>query len=625
MKSLCAKSFLKKRTKHKTSLTRYYAGIISRFDVDRNQEINENLLMDRKNETISQTSEQNKENEEQNLIKKENIPTNLIKELNSNLGKNKFFIRYSPELYQLSWILYLTSPKCYKILRQLLPFPNRSILYNKFGKDLAQIKRELTDLNEMRCLLNLYYSTECELIKKQNNKIIVSLCIDAFYFRSFQGLQGGSSKKYSYVINESAEDEIMNNGFIFLLAPLTPKIPSKIVHIETSPNGSYDEQISEISKIVFDQVQNCGFRIWFKATDGDSGLHEEHKIFFNTILNTNFQSFSDLISKIYNLLESNDDMSIPIADPLHVFKNIRARLLNHKIAVTIKNQEEAAFIDLELLKNVLNIGKVLDDTTQIGKMRDEYPLKLFTFGNIIKLVENELYPEALLFFPYCCWIASIYAINIDLELRFFLVELAFHLFYQMLTEIPILQEMNINQRGTEAPVVFTEELYVIRNINTLVAFGVAFIFGDDEMRMNALGTHLVENSIGLARQDSSDPRWERILTSFSHAEMRKRFAFQHGIKLYVQGRLNDGGCKLPNAKSETLVRKNPEWRVENFIQCLFGCCRDDVRECCKDLLIEMIQEIKDIVGELDLHEYSCNDAVNSSIMARIISFSKKKT
>ena len=195
----------------------------------------------------------------------------------------------------------------------------------------------------------------------------------------------------------------------------------------------------------------------------------------------------------------------------------------------------------------------------------------------------------------------------------------------MLTEIPILQEMNINQRGTEAPVVFTEELYVIRNINTLVAFGVAFIFGDDEMRMDALGTHLVENSIGLARQDSSDPRWERILTSFSHAEMRKRFAFQHGIKLYVQGRLNDGGCKLPNAKSETLVRKNPEWRVENFIQCLFGCCRDDVRECCKDLLIEMIQEIKDIVGELDLHEYSCNDAANSSIMARIISFSKKKT
>ena len=351
-------------------------------------------------------------------------------------------------------------------------------------------------------------------------------------------------------------------------------------------------------------------------------MHIEHKKFFDIILKTNYKSFGDLINKIGNLIYSNDELSIPIADPLHVFKNMRARLLNHEIAVTLKNQEEPAIINITLIKKVLNLGPVLDDVSQIGKMRDVYPLKLFTFGNLAKLIDNELYPEALLFFPYCCWIAAIYSPKINLELRLFFVEIAFNLFYQMLTEIPLLQRMNINQRGTTTPVVFTEELYVIRNINTLVGFGVALIFGEDEMRMDALGTHLVENAIGIARQDSADPRWQRILSSFSHAEMRKRYAFKHGIKLHIQGRINDGGCKLPKTYESSLIEKNPEWRVENFIQSLYGCCKDDLREFCKDSLLQMIQQIKDISGELDLHEYSVNDAANSSIMARIISFTK---
>ena len=50
----------------------------------------------------------------------------------------------------------------------------------------------------------------------------------------------------------------------------------------------------------------------------------------------------------------------------------------------------------------------------------------------------------------------------------------------MFTEIEEIKKLNIHQRGKET-VVFTEELYVIRILNSLVAFEVSLIFGEDKM------------------------------------------------------------------------------------------------------------------------------------------------
>lgn len=459
-------SIFKKISKYEQNLNRFFVGINSKSSESNTQQNNITGKLDEQNNL-----------ETYQLRKDEFKSKTFIKELISNFRQNKYNRRYSVEFCNISWILFLTSPKCYKIIKQLIPLPSKSMLYNRFGKNLEKIKNELTNIEKMKDILNYYHSLAIKLTQDSQKKIIVSLAIDAFYFRSFHGTQTNLCKKDSCLVNESNDNEIMNNGFIFLIAPLTPKIPAKIVHIETRPNGSYCDQISEISKQITNIVQQYGFRVWFKATDGDSGMHSEHKNFFNIISKMKYTSFADLIHKIYKVVNENDEITIPIADPLHVFKNIRARLLNHTIAITMKNESEPALIDIKQIKSILNIGKALDDDSQIGKMRDTYALRLFTFGNLIKLIENGFYPAALLFFPYCCWIAAIYTPNIDLELRFFFIEIAFHLFYKMLSEIPLLLSKNISQRGKDTPVVFTEEIFVIRNINTLVAFGLAMIFG----------------------------------------------------------------------------------------------------------------------------------------------------
>ena len=79
----------------------------------------------------------------------------------------------------------------------------------------------------------------------------------------------------------------------------------------------------------------------------------------------------------------------------------------------------------------------------------------------------------------------------------------------------------------------------------------------------------------------------------------------------MQGRINE--LKLSNPPDEFFFGKHYERRVKNFIQFLI-CCRDDLREVFKDPLVQMIEQIKYVVGVLDLHEYSFNETANSTIM-----------
>ena len=569
---------------------------------------------------MNNESQQTETNE--NDVNFDFISKTFYLEITKNLSLNKNYWRFSDETYEICWILYLSSPKCYKLLRQLLPIPSKYSLYLKFGSDLQKIKIQLSDTSKMEKILKHYF--DYSSFPSNSQKIIASLCIDAFSFKSFQGMVKNTQMNSKEIIriNEANNEETFNNGFIYLIAPLNPIFPVKIVHIKTWKNGSYSDEIAKVTKDIINIIQKNGFRIWFQATDGDSGLHNKHKEFFETyILGYNYNSFGDLVFHVYQSLIDNDDLQVPIADPLHVFKNLRARLINHRLAITKKNENEIAIIDINEIRSILNLKKVLDDETQIGKMRDSYAVKLFTFANIVKLIKHEQYPAALLFFPYCCWVAAIYSPKISLELRFFLIELSFNIIYKMFTEIEEIKKLDIHQRGKET-VVFTEELYVIRILNSIVAFGVSLIFGEDQIRLDALGTHLVENSIGIARQDSNDPRWSRILTSFAHAEMRKRYSKKYKMRIHVQGRINDGGCKISNSQNDEKKEKPSDWRIEDFVQYLFGSCQDDLGEFCKEPLSKLIEQISQI-GQLDIHDYSINEAANSLIMARIISFNSK--
>ena len=163
---------------------------------------------------------------------------------------------------------------------------------------------------------------------------------------------------------------------------------------------------------------------------------------------------------------------------------------------------------MQQVKNILELGKVLDDITSAGKMRDIYCLKLFTFANVIKLLRNEDYLDASFLFPFACWICVVYSISIDLPFRLFLIELSFQMINCFREQFAPLKQNGVIQKEREKANIITvhEEQYMIRMLNSLIATALAFDYATNYVRSDSVGTHLVENNIGIARQTSTDPR-----------------------------------------------------------------------------------------------------------------------
>lgn len=225
---------------------------------------------------------------------------NIVRKKKKNRG------RYSEQFYDFSQILYSLCAKSYRVLRQVLPFPSKNRLHNKYSMLIKNIKKSLTDLDF--CL---------DLISKYNITGECTLAIDAFAFRTFNGSSLGcssNSKNFDQTMkqyldeaiaeessneteteessNDPATEESLNNksptiivhrysyGFIFLIVPLDYSFPPKIIHIKLSENGSYKEEIDQIAEFIKQKLRQIGIIPLFQATDGDRGASQIHEVFF---------------------------------------------------------------------------------------------------------------------------------------------------------------------------------------------------------------------------------------------------------------------------------------------------------------------------------------------------------
>ena len=539
-------------------------------------------------------------------------------DISNNLKRKKNARLYSQETLDLSWLIFLTSPKTYNIMRQLLPLPCKANLYQRFSKDLKTVKEELTSIDALARHVRQYHEESAKNYrgKEPKDAIPITLAVDAFSFKSFQGMVPGR-------MNDGVpKAETFSNGFVMLVSPLSARLKNSVVHIKKHKDGAHNRQVRSQVWHVINNLEDNGFRVWFKATDGDMGVQQEHNDFHREWISGESPNFQEIVRRVSEWLKSGRGRHVPIGDPLHIFKNIRARLLNHKIVLTPWSEEKDV-IDVKQIEGELNLKEVLNDNSQIGKMRDIYTVRLFTFHNFIKLVKAGMYNAAMLFLPYCCWMAVIFSVSLSNSQRSWLIELSFYLFNCFLN---LEEDMpNVKHRGKDQIVTFTEPNYVRRILNSLVAFGVCLYYGDDDLRFDSLGTHLVENAIGIARQDSNDPRWDRIWTAFAHAEMRKRIAKQYRIILYVPGRINDGGAKKEEEDDRTVEWEAPkEWAPDRIIHALLDCTMiTKTTTDSMDFIDTFCREIAIQFGDIDVHEYNVNETANCSIMARLIKFNGK--
>ena len=120
-------------------------------------------------------------------------------------------------------------------------------------------------------------------------------------------------------------------------------------------------------------------------------------------------------------------------DLLHFLKRARGRYIDNTISVCVN---EISKTNYACACKLLRVGLALSDKSQLGRMRDFYPIELFTVKNVIKLIEGKCFADAFYFFPFTLLLLVIRVPFFRSDFRLQLLEIAFvlfrHVYYDVL-------------------------------------------------------------------------------------------------------------------------------------------------------------------------------------------------
>ena len=512
--------------------------------------------------------------------------------------------RYTDHMYEISELLRATSRKSFRILRQIVPVPSESALFRRYGETI----RENKDLLTREELLEQHI--EDMLSKERAGPATIG--IDAFSFRTFasQTLSDGNQQSEQY-----------SNAFLFIHIPLDSAFSPKVIHIYKKGNGAYDSNVQSLFDRIRAKYHKEKSYLWFKSTDGDRYLSYEHDVFFQTYVEPHKDDFSFLLQCLHDKLRGG--VTMPISDPLHFAKNMRGKIIDHCVAL-VDSEIMVSLVDRISLEKILELGDVLNDLSQLGRMRDVYVTKLFSLRNVSKLLAARHYAGALVLLPYASLFTVLYGKNLSLETRMFFTKLAYLCFNRLLTEATKLTTRYgcIRSRYSSGclAISMAEPGYIKRMMHTSLAIGIAMLFGPDKLRLDALGTHIVENAIGIARSISNSTKYESICSAFTTAELRKQLTKKYGITLYIPKRINDGGAKIDTV-CEGGIQHPEQWDAHDIVSACVEVCAFETRQACEQEVLKFGQELSNFLCKLEIQELQeTSEIANALIVQRNYKF-----
>jgi hypothetical protein len=170
-----------------------------------------------------------------------------------------------------------------------------------------------------------------------------------------------------------------------MVLPLSHSLPHSIIQSIPHSTSKMDQTILETRDSLGAALDDCRFVGAFSATDGDNDMLSYHKQRFEE-----FESFdpTESLETIVNPLPSDRQMPLrfwPIPDLFHLLKNTRPRIIKGSLTFDSQSKE----ISGESLNEILELGRPLTARNLLYLIKDDLALQLFTFGNLVRLFEEE--------------------------------------------------------------------------------------------------------------------------------------------------------------------------------------------------------------------------------------------
>ena len=482
----------------------------------------------------------------------------LIQELSKHQRIEKKQRRYSDNFFKISFLFSVHTSLYENVIRYFLPFPSKRQINIHFNNIIEKTKRYLFDLKNIR--------TTIRFLRKNNfiplEPFDINLGVDAMsfepYSKSFKSkkikqyldedeisMYSSILSSFSYIEEQHCEEIISdskmnkiqgftNSIFAFVAMPINPIIkvfPLLFIPMET---GKANNKILITMKKIIKACKQERINVKYISSDGDNTFDQEHIIEFNRYKDYLFDNTEIIFNTIseYNIWI--------LSDLLHLLKIARNRM-KHPIFLF----NETNFITAEHVNNSLNLGVPLNDFSSCGKLKDSYPMAVFTLVNFLKLYEKrKTWLSAIYILPYALIETFLYNNKISTGLRLHLILIAFKFFeyfyfYRIKTE-KISDKMKQGNKGVN----FASEINIIRSMNTLIGL-YHEIKKEVPFGLSRLGTQPIENLFGQIRSNSQkESNWTYLKNSIVVVSISKIFKENFGIKNKIRGRVSTGGARL---------------------------------------------------------------------------------
>lgn len=445
----------------------------------------------------------------------------IVDEMQRNSHLSPHARRWSPTVAMFCFVWMSLGPKSYRFARSILTLPCQDTLFRTFREPQESWKDAVCNLGQV--------SKICALFRRRHGisadtVLDVGIGIDAMSMEPLNTTVDNVSCMHNHV-------------FAFMLLPLSPQYKPITLHLLTAQSGNANEAVHSVISVLKESLFELSFKVRFTATDGDSGYSKFHDELFSSW----YQVFTRKgLESVLDLLEERD---VIVSDLLHLFKNARARIINGNVTMNLDGEFAFNASDMNV---VLNLGNTLTDRTTTGKMKDEYPLKLFTIENFLTLLMKGKFNMAFFLLPYSLWNIAVRSPNLSVQMRMDLMSLVMDIFSFHEECLQNLDKNIVSERKhQDIPQYFCSLHHCRRVLNTLAVTLREMKKHPTNLALDRVGTHVLECHFGIIRLLCHYKHsWKRILRSFANSMIVQDTASILGHELKARARVNHGGIAI---------------------------------------------------------------------------------
>jgi hypothetical protein len=485
-----------------------------------------------------------------------------------------------PVTVQFAFLICSLSRPAFRLVRKFIPLPSERTIHNLFDERKNKIASQLIKIGHVSEQIQDFI--ESTNLPEQSP---VSVVIDAIAMNPDRSsLPSGKA----------------DSAFVVFVQPLDRRLRCFPIHVKQHESGAATPDIREILREICEALGSHRLIVKYKCADGDRGHNEAHVDFFDRWYsiweNQGLEAALGFVSQA---------MYVPVGDFLHLWKNFCNKVKNHP--VVISPDSLAQMVTNEGLQSLLGLGRVLTDKTATGRMRDSYPLKLFTFTNCFKCLDSQDIVAMMYLLPWTLQEEVIRSPLLSRQERLEKAILSFKLLLHYYHSSHFPHEEGVSQRfrsGNTKAITFAEDSDWPRILNSSIALVQFILDADEHWSFARLGTHCLENFFGFVRRNSfGDDRFGPTLRIIAKSTMVYETMHELGLEIKHRGRDNIGGTVVND-----IVVEFGEERPEIIFQSLIHLAHLEIAPGSESVLLPL-EAVRSLIAEWSSQDHHTNDPI----------------